>query len=262
MLSPNSAYLVKSRRRTVRAAAPTAQAATVPGTWRYRAPKATTKAYTAALLLSVALHSLVMLAFNRPDRPAPAPVRAAEPIIQMEMTLPQEDPAPEEVEDMQEPEPQSAVAVPQLADIPSTVALNAFTQEIDLRPATNIDLSGAQLVNIPVHIGRGSGRGAGGDLFNLADLDRAPEPISQTAPQFPYAMKSAGVTEARVLVGFVVDSEGRVTGAHIVDATHMGFEASALSAVSRWKFRPGMKAGRKVGTRMMVPIKFQIVEEV
>jgi len=30
--------------------------------------------------------------------------------------------------------------------------------------------------------------------------------------------------------------------------------------VSRWQFRPGMKAGKKVNTRMRVPLIFRVIE--
>jgi protein TonB len=37
-----------------------------------------------------------------------------------------------------------------------------------------------------------------------------------------------------------------------------GFERPALEGVVRWKFRPGMKLGRKVNTRVIQPIDFSI----
>lgn len=37
-----------------------------------------------------------------------------------------------------------------------------------------------------------------------------------------------------------------------------GFERPALDGVVRWKFRPGMKLGRKVNTRVIQPIDFSI----
>ncbi|NBX60614.1 MAG: hypothetical protein EBT62_09145, partial [Opitutaceae bacterium] len=40
-----------------------------------------------------------------------------------------------------------------------------------------------------------------------------------------------------------------------------GFERPALDGVVRCKFRPGMKLGRKVNTRVIQPLDFSINEE-
>ena len=39
------------------------------------------------------------------------------------------------------------------------------------------------------------------------------------------------------------------------------FEAAAVQAVSKWKFKPGRKGGRDVPTHMQVPIVFTLNEE-
>jgi len=63
-----------------------------------------------------------------------------------------------------------------------------------------------------------------------------------------------------VRVEFIVDTAGYVVNPVIIDSTHPGFNGPALEGVRKWKFRPGMKAGRKVNTRMQVPIVFRVVE--
>ena len=60
-------------------------------------------------------------------------------------------------------------------------------------------------------------------------------------------------------VEFVVTAEGRVVNVIAVDTTHHGFNDSAIKAVGKWKFKPGVKNGRKVNTRMAVPINFNII---
>ena len=98
------------------------------------------------------------------------------------------------------------------------------------------------------------------DLFDLANLDQIPSPRFQAKPVYPFEMRRAGIT-GDVLVGFIVDSNGDVREAYAIKSTQREFEAAAIQAVSKWKFRPGKKGGRAVNTRMQVPIVFSITEE-
>ena len=58
-------------------------------------------------------------------------------------------------------------------------------------------------------------------------------------------MRRAGIT-GEVTVGFIVDSDGDVQNAYVVSPSQREFEAAALQAVSKWKFRPGKKGGKSV----------------
>ena len=52
-----------------------------------------------------------------------------------------------------------------------------------------------------------------------------------------------------------------MTYARVVEASYPGFEDAAIMGVMRWQFRPGMKGGKRVSTRMLVPLIFRIVED-
>jgi protein TonB len=73
-------------------------------------------------------------------------------------------------------------------------------------------------------------------------------------------MRRAGIA-GEVLVDFIVDSNGDVRNAYAVRSSQREFEAAAVQAVSKWKFRPGKKGGRNVNTHMQVPIVFTLNEE-
>jgi len=47
----------------------------------------------------------------------------------------------------------------------------------------------------------------------------------------------------------------------VVESSYNGFEDAALSGVARWRFRAGMRGGRRVNTRMSVPIIKKIRED-
>lgn len=95
------------------------------------------------------------------------------------------------------------------------------------------------------------------EVFELADLDKIPNPLHRVAPTYPYEMKQAGISGvARVI--FIVDENGRVRSPRIDSSTHREFEQPSIDAVLQWKFEPGMKDGRAVKTRMMLPLKFNL----
>ncbi len=96
-----------------------------------------------------------------------------------------------------------------------------------------------------------------GPVFEPKDLDRAPVVQFQARPQYPFEMRRAGIT-GEVVVDFVVDIDGRVQLAHAIRSSRVEFEASAVQAVTKWKFLPGQKSGKSVPTRMQMPIVFTI----
>ena len=89
-------------------------------------------------------------------------------------------------------EVEAASYVPMLTDVPSATIDTAFVQKMDfstLAPKPDIDT--AKVITIP------RGPRTGGvrpdsmkDIFNLADLDRVPEPVFQPPPVFPRNLKS------------------------------------------------------------------------
>lgn len=99
-----------------------------------------------------------------------------------------------------------------------------------------------------------------GDIFDVSKVDRTPAPKFQARPQYPTELRTAGVT-GETVVEFVVDAEGLVRDARPVRSTHPAFESAAVEAVSKWTFAPGEKGGRKVNTRMQVPIVFALAEK-
>lgn len=95
------------------------------------------------------------------------------------------------------------------------------------------------------------------NLYDLNALSVQPRPRFQAKPIYPLELRKAGIT-GEALVGFIVTSSGEVAEVYVIRATHPEFGATAVAAVSRWKFRPGLVGDRKVNTRMSVPIRFNI----
>lgn len=57
-------------------------------------------------------------------------------------------------------------------------------------------------------------------------------------------------TSGKLSVQFIVDTEGNVRGAHLVQSTHRALGGPAVEAVSQWKFFPGVKDGVPVNVRL------------
>lgn len=94
-------------------------------------------------------------------------------------------------------------------------------------------------------------------IFELTEIDRAPEPIYRVEPQYPFALSRAGV-EGRVVLRFVVDKEGRVQNPRIRSSTRMEFEKPAMDAIRQWRFEPGIKNGVRVSVNIEQPLSFTL----
>jgi TonB family protein len=87
--------------------------------------------------------------------------------------------------------------------------------------------------------------------------DRVPVVTSQEPPVYPYSLRLTG-NRGEVMVDFIVDPLGNVVNVAVTKSSHPDFEAPAVEAVLKWKFKPGMKDGQPVYVHMAVPIIFQL----
>jgi protein TonB len=239
-------------------ASPTPRRRDTTSAVRYPAGRRSRPALVLAMLLSASLHAALILGVGHRHKAPPRPVDDEPPMIAI--TMPQ-------LKELDEPPPSNdagdhsdiVAPVPMQADLPTIPHPSDFIQQIDL--ATLLpqpDFSGVKIYTVPEHIRRGAKPDGIANLFNLADLDRVPEPIMQPAPVFPAELKRV-IERATVTVEFIVTTEGRVVNAVAVESTHAGFEEAAVTGVLKWRFRPGIKSGGKVNTRMRVPIMFRLV---
>jgi periplasmic protein TonB len=95
------------------------------------------------------------------------------------------------------------------------------------------------------------------DAFDVGDLEKRPEPVSQVPPAYPNELRKAKI-EGVVTLVFLLTEEGRVESAKVETSTRPEFERPALEAISKWRFRPGMKDGQAVRTYIRVPIRFRV----
>jgi protein TonB len=95
------------------------------------------------------------------------------------------------------------------------------------------------------------------DTFDVADLEKRPEPVSQVAPAYPPELRKAKV-EGVVTLVFVLDETGRVEDPRVENSSRSEFEKPALEAIRKWRFSPGQKDGQPVRTYIRVPMRFRV----
>jgi len=90
-------------------------------------------------------------------------------------------------------------------------------------------------------------------------VDVNPVPVKTPPPDFPDTMKRQGISGV-VAVAIVIDETGIVTSANVSKSSSSEFEAPALAAVKKWKFKPAQKDGAAVKMRVTIPIRFNVEE--
>jgi periplasmic protein TonB len=181
---------------------------------------------------------------------------AKDVIPHIEMVMPKIEPD-EEVVDDTTPQTQPAdIAPPMQTDVPQIVTDTSFVQKLEPPPPEGMAVDRGA-ITVPAGA---LGFGKGGQIFDPSMLDQQPVPTYQPHPLYPYDMKKQGIS-GQVVVEFILNAEGNVQSAFSVSSTQHEFEASAIQAVSKWRFKPGRRGGRAVNTRMQVPIVFSLNNE-
>jgi protein TonB len=232
----------------------------VRGDWRYGGDFSKHKRWPwTAMAISAAIHLFVLYGFN--DRPKPKKVTESPPadlvLIDLSKLKPESD---DDVTDsVDKLRTDDAANAPTIPDLPMAVALNNdFVQPIDVSTLVpDFSSSKKNLMTIPpvVHHGIGNGGKGMSDLFNMADLDRMPQALYRVVPRVPKSL----ITEAagnQVVIEFIVNKKGDVVAADIVKEPSHELGELALKSVLKWHFRPGMKTGKVVNTRVRQPIIF------
>ena len=97
------------------------------------------------------------------------------------------------------------------------------------------------------------------DAFDVTAVDDKPERLSGPLPQYPKILFQAGI-EGTVLLGFVIDTTGRVEeeSIQILRSTHKGFDAAAKEVIRQSVYRPGRIRGQTVRALVTQEIGFSV----
>ena len=208
------------------------------------------------ILISAVLHLAVFFGDRlMPDKVAVKKVVVEAPKVQL-MEMPKLEEEPEIIEVNEDIKPLD-LAPPMQQDVPQLIQPDSFVQKIQPPPPEGLTI--AANMNIVPEI-RDPNMFKGMKVFDISMLDQIPVPRFQAKPQYPFEMRRAGIA-GEVVVDFIVDTAGDVQNAYALRSSQREFEAAAVQAVGKWKFKPGRKGGRDVPTHMQVPIVFTLNEE-
>lgn len=120
---------------------------------------------------------------------------------------------------------------------------------MDLIAIRKISLLAAALALLPLSVF------ADDTIHTKVDIN--PVPVKTPPPDYPESMKRQGVSGV-VAVSVVIDEKGAVVSATVAKSSQAEFEAPAMDAVKKWKFKPAQKDGAPVKMRVTIPIRFNL----
>jgi len=181
--------------------------------------------------------------------------RVANPQRALELRTASAVDLPPPVENEPPPPPPEAEKPPEAAPEPQLVEAQ---QQIPLSADLEVALgSGGALAGFGEIRSLTSVEAVKDEAFDVADLQKRPEPVSQVAPTYPPELRKAKV-EGVVTLIFVLDEKGRVEDPRVENSSRSEFEKPALEAIRKWRFSPGQKDGQPVRTYIRVPMRFRV----
>ena len=94
-------------------------------------------------------------------------------------------------------------------------------------------------------------------VYELKSVTKPPKPVKQGAPWYPSDLRKKGI-QGTVILGFIVNKEGRVANIKVLSSDHELFAEPAVDAVKYWRFEPAEMNGKPVACRVRIPIPFKI----
>ena len=88
-------------------------------------------------------------------------------------------------------------------------------------------------------------------IYRLSELDERPVPTEQHDPNFPEGLKMEG----SATVSCVIRPDGTTSELEVEQASSDVFGEATKKALEKWKFKPAIKAGQPVNSRVTVPFK-------
>ena len=89
----------------------------------------------------------------------------------------------------------------------------------------------------------------------FAETKEQPVPVRIVAPDYPTEMHRAGIS-GLVTVKCTIDEHGDVVETEVVKCSDHAFEAPALAAVQKWKFKPATLDNKPITVKVLIPVKF------
>lgn len=80
-----------------------------------------------------------------------------------------------------------------------------------------------------------------------------PVPVRTVSPECPSSLRG---TSGLVMVKVTIDEQGNVAATNVVKSSNEGFDAAAVEALKKWKFKPASEDGKTIQISVTIPVKF------
>ena len=107
-------------------------------------------------------------------------------------------------------------------------------------------------------VGPGWGGGIGGGAYRVGGGVSAPRALYAPDPEYSEEARKAKYSGTVVLY-IEVDTNGQARNVRVVKGIGLGLDEKAIEAVTKWKFRPGMKDGRPVIVKAQIEVNFRLL---
>jgi TonB family protein len=107
-------------------------------------------------------------------------------------------------------------------------------------------------------VGPGSGGGFGGGAYRIGGGVSQPALLSKVEPEYSEEARKAkwqGIVELQI----VVDEHGLPQQMKVTHSLGLGLDEKAMQAVSKWRFKPGMKDGKPVPVIATIQVNFRLL---
>ena len=213
--------------------------------------------FVVGLLAVVLVGGILSFIFSGPAGPEKEKAEEYQ-IVDVTITPPPPPPPDDELDEPEEIE--ESIEPLEMAAGPENSAEESSDMDLGIDIGELVASSGAGgfVMNIPRFGRGGGGSGDGSDSLGGGDLDSPPSPTSKTQPTYPSSLLKKGVG-GKVLITCTIDDTGRVISTTIKQSSgHPDLDKAAINAVNKWKFKPGMQAGKPVKAVCIVPFNFEV----
>lgn len=94
-------------------------------------------------------------------------------------------------------------------------------------------------------------------VYKVGGDVRSPVLVHRVEPQYTDAARNEKIS-GKVLLDVVVNAQGEIHDAEVVEALGYGLDENAITAVKKWKFEPGRKVEDPVAVRARIEINFRL----
>lgn len=107
-------------------------------------------------------------------------------------------------------------------------------------------------------VGPGSGGGLGGGAYRIGGGVSPPSVLSKVEPEYSEEARKAK-WQGTVVLQLVVDEHGMPKDMRVTRSLGLGLDQKAIEAVSKWRFKPGMKDGKPVPVIATIEVNFRLL---